>query len=87
MTIGYDQNDWKQFQIKNPVEIVLPKKTSNILVSGKSGSGKSKSILWYIWQSLRNQESVVYLADYKAGEEYDLLRICLLMLLENKFLI
>ena len=70
MTIGYDQNDWKQFQIKNPVEIVLPKKTSNILVSGKSGSGKSKSILWYIWQSLRNQESVVYLADYKAGEEF-----------------
>ena len=86
MTIGYDQNDWKQFQIKNPVEIVLPKKTSNILVSGKSGSGKSKSILWYIWQSLRNQESVVYLADYKAGEEYPFEDLSS-MLLENKFLI
>ena len=31
MIIGYDREDWKKFQIKNPVEIVLPKKTNNIL--------------------------------------------------------
>ena len=34
MILGYDRNDWEQFQIKNPVEIVLPKKTSNILIAG-----------------------------------------------------
>lgn len=69
MIIGYDREDWKKFQIKNPVEIVLPKKTNNILVSGKSGSGKSMSLLWYIWQLLYKQESLVSIADYKAGEE------------------
>ena len=69
MILGYDRNDWEQFQIKNPVEIVLPKKTSNILIAGKSGSGKSLSARWYLWQLLHNQESFVYIADYKAGEE------------------
>ena len=59
----------EQFQIKNPVGIVLPKKTSNILIAGKSGSGKSLSARWYLWQLLHNQESLVYIADYKAGEE------------------
>ena len=70
MILGYDRNDWEQFQIKNPVEIVLPKKTSNILIAGKSGSGKSLSARWYLWQLLHNRESLVYIADYKAGEEY-----------------
>lgn len=70
MIIGYDREDWKKFQIKNPVEIVLPKKTNNILVSGKSGSGKSMSLLWYIWQLLYKQESLVYIVDYKGGEEF-----------------
>lgn len=69
MILGYDRNDWEQFQIKNPVEIVLPKKTSNILIAGKSGSGKSLSARWYLWQLLHNRESLVYIADYKAGEE------------------
>lgn len=71
MILGYDREDWKQFQIKNPVEIVLPKKTSNILIAGKSGSGKSLSARWYLWQLLHNRESLVYIADYKAGEEYE----------------
>ena len=71
MIFGYDLEDWKQFQIKNQVEIVLPKKTSNILIAGKSGSGKSLSARWYLWQLLHNRESLVYIADYKAGEEYE----------------
>ena len=71
MILGYNRNDWEQFQIKNPVEIVLPKKTSNILIAGKSGSGKSLSARWYLWQLLHNRESLVYIADYKAGEEYE----------------
>ena len=71
MIFGYDLEDWKQFQIKNQVEIVLPKKTSNILIAGKSGSGKSLSARWYLWQLLHNRESLIYITDYKAGEEYE----------------
>ena len=49
MTIGYDRNDWKQFQIKNPVEIVLAKEDNNsILVTGVSGSG-NRFPLWFLY--------------------------------------
>lgn len=71
MILGYDRGDWKHFQIKNPTRITLPKRTSNILIAGKSGSGKSLSARWYLWQLLYNRESLVYIADYKAGEEYE----------------
>ncbi len=71
MILGYDLGDWKQFGIKNSVEITLPKKTSNILIAGKSGSGKSLSARWNVWQLLHTRESLVYIADYKAGEEYE----------------
>lgn len=71
MTLGYDKQDYFETKIKNKVDIVLPRKTSNILISGKSGSGKSQSCRWYIWQLLHNKESLVYLSDYKGGEEYE----------------
>lgn len=71
MILGYKYQDYKKFDLKIPVSITLPKKTSNILVAGKSGSGKSLSGLWYIWQLLHNGESMVYISDYKAGEEYE----------------
>ena len=53
MIIGYDKEDFQEFGVKNPVNIVLPKKTSSILVAGCSGSGKSLSMLFYIWQVLK----------------------------------
>ena len=71
MTLGYDKRDYFETEIKNRVDIVLPRKTSNILISGKSGSGKSQSCRWYIWQLLHSKESLVYLSDYKGGEEYE----------------
>ena len=71
MILGYDRNDWERFSIKNPVQVKIGKNISSILIAGKSGSGKSLSVRWYIWQLLRERESLVYIADYKAGEEYE----------------
>ena len=71
MKLGYYLHDYEECRIKIPLSITLPKKISNILIAGKSGSGKSQSLIWYIWEILSCKESVVYIADYKAGEEYE----------------
>lgn len=71
MTLGYGLSDYREFGLKVPVKIQLEKKTSNLLIAGKSGSGKSLSARWYLWQMLSSGESHVYISDYKAGEEYE----------------
>lgn len=71
MLLGYYRDDYVKHKIKIPLNIALAKKISNILVVGKSGSGKSQSIRWYIWNLLHTDESVVFIADYKGGEEYE----------------
>lgn len=70
MQIGYLFSDYKELGLKVPVNIVLAKKNSNILITGKSGSGKSQSARWYLWNMMHNAESSCYIADYKGGEEY-----------------
>ena len=47
MVLGYDTQSWQNFRVKVPVTIILPKKNSNILIAGKSGSGKSLSARYY----------------------------------------
>lgn len=71
MIIGYHKEDFENYKIKVPVCITLEKKESNILITGKSGSGKSLSTRWYLWNMLHNKESVCYIADYKGGTEYE----------------
>lgn len=71
MLLGYDREDFEKYEIKIPVQIPLEKACSNVLIAGKSGSGKSLSARWYLWQLLYKQESVTFIADYKAGEEYE----------------
>lgn len=71
MNLGYDLLDFSELGIKIPVQVKIGKNISSILIAGKSGSGKSLSARWYIWQLLRERESLVYIADYKAGEEYE----------------
>lgn len=75
MRLGYDKKDFEELGIKIPVNIRLSKKINAVLVAGKSGSGKSCSGRWYIWQQLYDGESFVYIADYKAGEEYERLEL------------
>lgn len=71
MILGYKYEDFIQIGIKVPVDITLSKKTSHLLISGKSGSGKSLSARWYLWQILHHKEGRVFIADYKGGEEYE----------------
>jgi hypothetical protein len=71
MIIGYDLKDFETLGLKIPLHITLPKTTSNILIAGKSGSGKSQSVRWYVWNMLNTNESTIYIADYKGGEEYE----------------
>lgn len=69
--LGYLLSDYREYEMKIPLPITMPKKTCNILIAGKSGSGKSLSARWYLWQMVRKKECYVYIADYKGGEEYD----------------
>lgn len=70
MILGYCREDFAGSGILVPIKVSL-KKQNNLLVCGKSGSGKSLSARWYIWQMLKSRESRVYIADYKGGEEYE----------------
>ena len=71
MILGYNRNDWERFSIKNPVQVKIGKSISSILIAGKSGSGKSLSARWYLWQLLHNRESLVFIADYKSAREHE----------------
>lgn len=71
MIIGYRLDDYVEYGLKVPVRVELAYKTSSLLVCGKSGSGKSLSVRYYCWNALKLGESRVYIADYKAGIEYE----------------
>lgn len=72
MKLGYSRTDYLEHNIKRPIQITLARKICNILITGKSGSGKSLSVCWYIYNMLHTKESLCYIADYKGGEEYEL---------------
>lgn len=69
MIIGYNLTEWETYRQQIPVESQL-KKLPHLLLTGKSGSGKSQSFLWYAYHILRDGESLLFLADFKQGQEY-----------------
>lgn len=73
MILGYCLNEWEHYRMKIPVETTLSK-NPHVLITGKSGSGKSQSFLWYAYHILNIQESLLYICDFKAGIEYSYLR-------------
>lgn len=71
MILGYSRSDYTEFGLKLPRRLILGDAVAHLLIAGKSGSGKSLSLRWYLWQLLHNRESVIYVADYKGGREYE----------------
>ena len=72
MILGYDRTNYLEHGVKIPHKVKLEKKTSHLLIAGKSGSGKSLSVCWYLYNMLHTKESLCFIADYKGGEEYEL---------------
>ena len=75
MILGYSLVDWEEYGIKTTIHTDIYK-NPHFLITGKSGSGKSQSFLWYAYHILQKQESILYLADFKAGKEYTPLKGC-----------
>ena len=73
INLGYLLSDYKEYGMKIPLPITMPKRTCNILIAGKSGSGKSLSARWYLYQMVCRADCCVFIADYKGGEEYEML--------------
>lgn len=70
MKIGYYLEDYRLDGLKVPLEVSLGKNIAHLLICGKSGSGKSLSVLWCLYQLLDSGEAIIAVADYKGGEEY-----------------
>ncbi len=73
MWLGYLKAEQEQYGVLIQYRISLGANIAHMLIAGKSGSGKSLSLKWYIFQLLANRESIVYIADYKGGVEYEAL--------------
>lgn len=69
MILGYDLTEWELYRQRIPVETEI-QKLPHLLLTGKSGSGKSQSFLWYAYHVLKDNETLLFLADFKQGQEY-----------------
>lgn len=75
MILGYDLETWGTYRQRAAVTTELSR-NPHCLITGKSGSGKSQSFLWYAYHILAEQESLLYLSDFKQGKEYRTLQGC-----------
>ena len=70
IVLGYQKRELERYKIKIPYRLQLGTNTAHLLITGKSGSGKSLSAKYYIWQLLTGYEANVSICDYKGGWEY-----------------
>lgn len=73
MNLGYLLPEYRDMGLKLPQRVTLGTNIAHLLIAGKSGSGKSLSLRWYIYQLLKGHESAVFVADYKGGTEFEAL--------------
>ena len=71
MFLGYLLRDYLELGVKVPLVIPIGKQYNSLMLMGKSGSGTSLSGRLYIYDMLRTKESLIYISDYKGGEEYE----------------
>ena len=71
MILGFLLPEYRDMGLKLPQRVTLGTNIAHLLIAGKSGSGKSLSLRWYIYQLLKGHESVVFIADYKGGTEFE----------------
>lgn len=71
MILGFLKNEYQESGIEVPCKLILGTNIAHILIAGKSGSGKSLSLCWYLYQILYKRETTVYISDYKGGTEYE----------------
>ena len=70
LQLGFDLEGFNRHGIKLPVNVEVGKKIAHLLIVGKSGSGKSTAVLYYLYQMMVSKENHIVIADYKGGEEY-----------------
>ncbi len=72
MLIGYDLDDWCNYQLKLPINVELPK-ICHFLITGNSGSGKSHSLKYILWQIAKSTNADLWLFDFKHSNDFNFL--------------
>lgn len=72
---GYDLECWEKYSLKVPICIDLESQCM-ILVCGKSGSGKSYSLLYWLGRLLQKyqDEVSIFFLDFKASKDFSFLK-------------
>lgn len=69
MRLGYDLEEWYQYGVKLPINIDL-ERTCHHLYVGKSGSGKSVSLKYGLYQAVCSYNVNIWLVDFKSSEDF-----------------
>ena len=65
--LGYDLSVFSVQGIKIPLYVSL---NSHIIVVGGSGSGKSTSVLYWLYK-IKKSRCILHIVDFKASHEFD----------------
>lgn len=72
LTLGYDYNIWKEYEIKQKIEVNL-RSISSILLCGSSGSGKSYALKWILRNLLVSYDVEITFCNFKNSDDFKFL--------------
>lgn len=72
LTLGYDYNIWKEYEIKKKIEVNL-RSISSILLCGSSGSGKSYALKWLMRNLLVSYDVEITFCNFKNSDDFKFL--------------